>query len=318
VALLEVEDLRVRFRDEAGTSEPVKGVGFSLAAGEILGIVGESGCGKSLTLLGLMGLLPPGAAAKGEATLAGEDLLSMSPTRLRQARGSELAMVFQDPMSSLNPYLTVGRQVGEVLEVHRGMGRGEARARAAELLEQVHVPDAKDRLDRYPHELSGGMRQRVMIAMALACEPRVLLADEPTTALDVTVQAQILELFREIRDRLGTAIVLVTHDLGVVAALCDRVGVMYAGRMVEEAPAGPLFTSPAHPYTRGLLESVPDPDGRPARGIPGVPPDPRAAIAGCPYEPRCPSRLDRCAEARPILEARGEGRRVACHLEAGG
>jgi len=316
MALLEVEALRIRIRDEAGTSEPVKGMDFRLEAGEILGIVGESGCGKSLTLLSLMGLLPPGAEVSGSAMLAGEQLLSMSPARARRLRGAELAMVFQDPMSSLNPYLTVGRQVGEVLEVHREMGRAQARARAAELLELVHVPDAADRLDRYPHELSGGMRQRVMIAMALACEPSVLLADEPTTALDVTVQAQILALFREIRDRLGTAIVLVTHDLGVVASLCDRVGVMYAGRLVEAAPAGALFARPAHPYTRGLLESVPDSSGRPARGIPGVPPDPHLAFAGCAFEPRCPSRLERCAEARPLLEDRGDGRRVACHLEA--
>ena len=315
--ILAVEDLRVRIRDERGASQPVAGVDFSLESGEILGLVGESGCGKSLTLLALMGLLPPGAKVAGSALLGGRDLLELAPAEHRRVRGAELAMVFQDPMSSLNPYLTVGRQIAEVLEVHRCFGKADAWRRAGELLEQVHVPDASDRLHRYPHELSGGMRQRVMIAMALACEPTVLLADEPTTALDVTVQAQILALFREIRDRLGTAIVLVTHDLGVVAAVCDRIGVMYAGRMVESARADALFAAPAHPYTRGLMAAVPDPRGGVARGIPGVPPDPRRAVGGCPFEPRCVSRMDRCSAERPLPRIAPDGRTVACHLDDG-
>jgi oligopeptide transport system ATP-binding protein len=317
VPILAVEDLRVRIRDERGASQPVAGVDFSLESGEILGLVGESGCGKSLTLLALMGLLPPGAKVAGSALLGGRDLLELAPAEHRRVRGAELAMVFQDPMSSLNPYLTVGRQIAEVLEVHRCFGKADAWRRAGELLEQVHVPDASDRLHRYPHELSGGMRQRVMIAMALACEPTVLLADEPTTALDVTVQAQILALFREIRDRLGTAIVLVTHDLGVVAAVCDRIGVMYAGRMVESARADALFAAPAHPYTRGLMAAVPDPRGGVARGIPGVPPDPRRVVGGCPFEPRCVSRMDRCSAERPLPRIAPDGRTVACHLDDG-
>lgn len=317
MAVLDVRSLAVRLETDEGSFTPVAGVDFAVAPGEILGIVGESGCGKSLTLLALMGLLPAGGSARGSACLGERDLLELGPADLRKVRGAEMAMVFQDPMSSLNPYLTVGRQVTEVLQAHGKLSGQDAAGRARELMEQVHVPDAAQCLERYPHQLSGGMRQRVMVAMALACEPRVLLADEPTTALDVTVQAQILALFREIRDRFRTAIVLVTHDLGAVAAICDRVAVMYAGRIVETAPVDQLFAEPRHPYTRGLLASVPDPAGGAVRGIPGIPPDPRHPLGGCPFEPRCPVRTDVCADLRPLLEPCGEGRMVACHVEVG-
>jgi len=315
MSVLTLHNLSVRIRRHGLQSAPVAGVDLEVGEGEILGIVGESGCGKSLTLLALMGLLPPGAAASGSAVLAGRELIGASAADMTNVRGAELAMVFQDPMSALNPYLRLGVQVGEALEAHRGMARAEARDAAEALLRAVHFPDPGVALTRYPHQFSGGMRQRATIAMALACGPRVLLADEPTTALDVTVQAQILALFRELREATNTAIVLVTHDLGVLAALCDRVAVMYAGRIVESAPVDELFARPLHPYTRGLLDSVPGSAGAPAKGIPGVPPDPRDPAPGCAFEPRCAWRLERCLLERPALTPRDGARHAACHLE---
>ncbi|HEY6029676.1 MAG TPA: ABC transporter ATP-binding protein, partial [Gaiellaceae bacterium] len=268
-ALLDVRDLSVRFETDDGTTHAVDRVSFTLAPSEVLGIVGESGCGKSVTTMAMLRLLPPTAVVGGRALFEGTDLLKASPAHLRRVRGREIAFVFQEPMTSLNPVFTVGRQIGEVLREHLGLSKRAARDRAVELLDLVHIPAPARRVDEYPHQLSGGMRQRVMIAMALACDPKILIADEPTTALDVTIQAGILDLMREVRERLGTAIVLITHNLGVVADIADRVAVMYAGRKVEEASVEELYAAPQHPYTIGLLGAVPRAGATRLQEIPG-------------------------------------------------
>jgi oligopeptide transport system ATP-binding protein len=305
--VLDVHDLRVTFRTDHGTVKAVDGVSFTLARGETLGLVGESGSGKSVTNLALMGLVPapPGKVEATHVRVGGRDLAQLTARQIRRIRGNEVAMIFQDPMTSLNPLLTVGRQLTEVLEVH-GRARGRAARRlAAAGLADVGIPEPEQRLAQYPHELSGGMRQRVMIAMALLCEPKVLLADEPTTALDVTIQAQILELMQRLQQRHGTAILLVTHDLGVVAGMADRVHVMYAGRLVETAPTAALFAAPRHPYTVGLLGSVPRLAGDPSArllAIPGQPPDLAALPNGCAFRERCSFATERCTTDQPPLE----------------
>jgi peptide/nickel transport system ATP-binding protein len=313
--LLEIEALRVDFTTRGGVLRAVRGVSLSVMPGETLGIVGESGSGKSVTAQAAMGLVAaPGAIAGGDIRWKGRSLLATDERGYaRGVRGREMAMVFQDAMTSLDPLFTCGQQIKEVLRRHLGYDRATARVRARELLELVGISAPERRLDQYPFELSGGMRQRVMIAMALACEPALLIADEPTTALDVTIQAQILELLQELQARLGLAIVLITHDLGVVAGLCRRVAVMYAGRIVEEAPAEALFDRPAHPYTMGLLRSTPRLDRSETRmvAIDGQPPDLRDPPAGCAFAPRCPARVPAC-DADPALSEVGAGRRAAC------
>jgi oligopeptide transport system ATP-binding protein len=316
--LLTVEDLRIRFRMRRGTATAVDGVDFAVRRGEVLGIVGESGSGKSQILLSIMGLLAGNGAATGRVRFEGQDLLALDRRGLDRLRGSAMTMIFQDPMTSLNPYHRIGAQLTEVLIRHQGMRKREAWDKATGMLDRVKIPDPAKRMKLYPHELSGGMRQRVMIAMALLCNPRILLADEPTTALDVTVQAQVLDLLRDLVRELGTAVILVTHDLGVVAEMCDRVLVLYGGKVMEAAPVGPLFASPAHPYTRGLLDSTPNLEGAEGelRVIPG---QPRAAAAGdlpgCPFAPRCSRKVEACTAAMPpLLPAGGGGDRVvACH-----
>ncbi|PTR02948.1 oligopeptide transport system ATP-binding protein [Paraburkholderia sp. GV068] len=326
--LLEVKDLSVRFtRREGAPVDAVQRVSFSLEAGRTLGIVGESGSGKSQTVMAMLGLLAGNGKVSGEARYRGDNLLAMKESELNRIRGNRIGMIFQDPMTSLNPFLTIERQMTETLQLHRKMTRREARRRAVEALESVRIPDAPRRIGMYPHEFSGGMRQRVMIAMALLSEPEILIADEPTTALDVTVQAQIIELLRELNRERGTAIILITHDMGVVAGLCDDVMVMYAGQTVEQASAAALFAAPTHPYTRGLLNALPrltsddisdsgdSDDGRPLQTIPGNPPLPGEIVAGCAFAPRCTYCTDVCRESRPSLVAADgypEARR-ACH-----
>ena len=306
MALLEVRDLRTTFRTRHGDVRAVDGVSFDLAAGETLGLVGESGCGKSATATSLMRLLPPPPAATSTGTVLfdGTDLLALRPAEMRRLRGNDIAMVFQDPMTSLNPVMPVGRQISESLRLHLRSSRREARDRTIELLNLVGIPMAADRLGDYPHEFSGGMRQRVMIAMALACDPKVVLADEITTALDVTIQAQILDLLKELTERLRTAFVLITHDLGVVARMAHRVNVMYAGRIVEQGPAAAIFANPRMPYTWGLLQSVPRlEEKRRERLVPieGQPPDLSRPITGCRFQPRCRYRQEICALREPDL-----------------
>jgi oligopeptide/dipeptide ABC transporter ATP-binding protein len=319
--LLEVTDLDVKFFTRRGVAHAVRGVSFYVDRGETLGLVGESGSGKSVTTQAVMGLTElPGKVTGGDVKWKGESLLHGgrhdrdAEHRLRDIRGKELALVFQDPMTSLNPLFTVGTQLGEVLRRHMGMTKKQAAERSVELLDLVGISFPRQRVKQYPHEFSGGMRQRVMIAMALACEPELLIADEPTTALDVTIQAQILELVADLRDRLGLAVLLITHDLGVVAGLCDRVAVMYGGKLVETAPADELFASPAHPYARGLLNSTPRLDVVLPRliAIDGAPPDLLHPPRGCPFAPRCPIALPRCSEEMPPMLDYGEHRRVAC------
>jgi len=314
--LLSVEDLRVEFWTSRGTVYAVNGISFDVAAGETLGIVGESGCGKSVTSLALLGILSrAGRVTSGSALLGDRDLLKLADEQLRKIRGREIAMIFQDPMSSLNPVLTIGRQIREALETHFGMERRPADRRATELLEQVGIPSARARLEDYPHQFSGGMRQRAMIAMALACEPKLLIADEPTTALDVTIQAQILDLLREIVSERDTSMILITHDLGVVAGICERVHVMYAGTFVETGSADQVFASPRHPYTFGLLQSVPrlDTGRRQAlRPIAGSPRNMLSPPDSCPFAPRCPNRIQVCTEVLPELEPVEQGHRIAC------
>ncbi|HEV8322015.1 MAG TPA: ABC transporter ATP-binding protein [Myxococcota bacterium] len=313
--ILTVEGLKTYFDTEDGVLKAVDGASFALRRGMTLGLVGESGCGKSVTNLSIMGLVPtpPGRIAGGQILFHGEDLLKKTEDEKRAIRGRQISMIFQDPMTSLNPYLRVSRQITEVLELHLGLGRAAARARALELLEQCGIPDAAARMDDYPHQFSGGMRQRVMIAMALACRPEVLLADEPTTALDVTIQAQILELIRKMQQEMGTAVVLVTHDLGVVAGMADEVAVMYAGRIVEHGSARDLFKHPTHPYTQALLGSVPrlDQKGR-LRPVDGQPPDLTQLGADCSFRPRCEFAEERCVAYPPTFEVRhattGSGR----------
>jgi oligopeptide/dipeptide ABC transporter ATP-binding protein len=307
MGLLSVEDLVVRFRTHDGTIHAVNGVSFALEEGERLGIVGESGCGKSVTSLAIIGLLPKpaGRIEGGHVLFGGRDLVALAEDALREIRGREIAMIFQDPMTSLNPVLTIEEQMVETVQAHRRVTREEARARAIELLNMVGIPKPETRLKSFPHQFSGGMRQRVMIAMALALEPKLLIADEPTTALDVTIQAQVLELLKQLTEASGTALILITHDLGVVAGMTNRVNVMYAGFILETAPTDELFARPSHPYTIGLLHSVPRVDEREAEElipIEGRPPDMRAAPVACPFAPRCAWRLAECWETNPSLQ----------------
>ena len=314
--LLEVEDLRVEFSTRRGTVYAVNGISFAIAPGETLGIVGESGCGKSVTSLAILGLLAGnGRVRSGRALFEGRDLIRLKDRALRGIRGREIAMIFQDPMTSLNPVLTIGRQIRETLETHFDMNRKEAEARAAELIDRVGIPSAKARLRDYPHQFSGGMRQRAMIAMALACEPKLMIADEPTTALDVTIQAQILDLLRELVAEEDAALILITHDLGVVAGMCERVNVMYAGMFMETGSAEQLFGAPRHPYTLGLLQSVPRLDlGRRARlhPIEGSPPNMLHAPSACPFQPRCRYEVDLSSREVPQLLEIEPGHKVAC------
>jgi peptide/nickel transport system ATP-binding protein len=316
MSLLAVEDLSVRFDTDDGAVHAVDRLSFTLEPGEVLGIVGESGCGKSVTAMSLLQLLPQTASVSGRAEFDGIDLLSASGARLRRIRGREIAFVFQEPMTSLNPSFRIGNQLGEVLRRHLGLGRAAARERAVELLDLVRIPVPERRVDEYPHQLSGGMRQRVMIAMALACDPKILIADEPTTALDVTIQAGILDLMRDIRSRLGTAIVLITHNLGVVADIADRVIVMYAGRKVEEAPVHELYAHPQHPYTIGLLGAIPRPGGANGQGrlreIPGRVPSLAELPTACAFAPRCPRADDQTRSERPELRTIRPSHLVAC------
>ncbi len=318
MALLEVRDLEIRFHTDDGEVRAVNGLSFRLERGETLGIVGESGSGKSQAVLGLMGLLADNGRLRGSVRFDGEELTRLPRNALARLRGRRIAMVFQDPLSALNPHLTVERQMTEVLTRHEGMGRRAARRRAIEMLEAVQVPDAARRIRRYPHEFSGGMRQRVVIAMALLCRPDLLIADEPTTALDVTVQAQVLRLLRDLQQRFHMSILLITHDLGVVAGLSDRVLVMYAGRACEEAGVRELFHHPRHPYTLGLLQSVPrldTPAGEPLRAIPGSPPSLLQLPAGCAFAERCPRARPACRETPPAMREIAPGHHLACHLE---
>ena len=314
--LLRVEDLRVQFWTTRGTVHAVNGISFEIGRGETLGIVGESGCGKSVTSLAILGILSrAGRVASGRALFDGRDLLALDDAQMRKIRGREIAMIFQDPMSSLNPVLTIGRQIREPLETHFDMERDAADRRATELLDQVGIPSARLRLKDYPHQFSGGMRQRAMIAMALACEPKLLIADEPTTALDVTIQAQILDLLRELVSERDTALMLITHDLGVVAGMCERVNVMYAGTIVESGAARQIFEEPRHPYTLGLLESIPRLDigaRQKLRPIPGAPRNMLSPPASCPFAPRCPNQIAVCLEHLPPLEPVEAGHRAAC------
>ena len=314
--LLSVENLRVRFWTQRGTVHAVNGISFEIAAGETLGLVGESGCGKSVTSLALLGILPrAGRIASGTARFGDRDLLKLSDGELRRIRGREIAIIFQDPMTSLNPVLTVGRQIREPLETHFGMDRKAAEMRAAELLDQVGIPAARSRVNDYPHQFSGGMRQRAMIAMALACKPKLLIADEPTTALDVTIQAQILDLLRALVVDTGMALILITHDLGVVAGMCERVNVMYGGMFMEAGAAQDLFSRPRHPYTLGLLQSVPRLDAsrhEKLTPIEGAPRDMLSAPRACPFQPRCRYEVEQSRQEVPQLTEIEPGHFVAC------
>ena len=316
--LLSVRDLHTSFDTDEGLVRAVDGVSFEIAEGEILGLVGESGCGKSATSRSLMDLIqPPGRVTDGEVVFQGEDVLGMTHEELRQIRGQDISMIFQEPMSALNPVFDVGWQVGEPLRVHEGLSKQESRSRAAELMSRIGIPSAEDRVDDYPHEFSGGMRQRAMIAMALACEPNLLIADEPTTALDVTIEAQILDLIGELNDELGMAMLLITHDLGVVAEVCDRVAVMYAGRIVEYGDVEDVFTDPRHPYTKGLLDCVPDPreDEADLEPIGGQVPDLTDPPDGCNFAPRCPFAVDGCEQVDPRLRRVDHDHYSACIWE---
>jgi oligopeptide transport system ATP-binding protein len=321
--LMEVKNLVTRFYTQEGVVYAVNDISYTLNEGETLGVVGESGSGKSVHSLAIMGLIPnpPGKIEGGEVIFRGRDLLKLSSEEMRLVRGSEIAMIFQDPMTSLNPVLTVGSQITEALKLHMGMNNKEARARAAELLSLVGIPDAERRLDNYPHQFSGGMRQRVMIAMGLSCNPKLLIADEPTTALDVTIQAQIIDLVKRLRDEFKMAIVWISHDLGVVAGLADNINVMYAGTIVERGPVEQVFADTRHPYTLGLLQSLPRLDAAEQRliQIEGSPPDMRNPITGCPFAPRCPYRLEKCWTDTPPLEpvpGDASGKHLmACHVD---
>jgi oligopeptide transport system ATP-binding protein len=318
--ILDVQGLETTFKTPDGIIHAVNGVSFGLKEGETLGVVGESGCGKSVTMLSILGLVssPPGKIIGGKAVFGGHDLLKMSNEEIRHVRGAQIGMVFQDPMTSLNPVLTIGRQLEEPLTWHTGMTKKQASERAAELLSTVGIPNAKERLNDYPHQYSGGMRQRVMIAMALACSPQILIADEPTTALDVTIQAQIVELVKRLRDELGMAIIWITHDLGVVAGLAQRVIVMYGGAIIEEAPVRELYANPQHPYTIGLLESLPRVDQKKETrlySIEGMPPVLYQKPAACPFAPRCKWVMERCWNEKPPLLEVGPDHRAACWVD---
>ena len=318
--LFNVQGLETRFRTREGYVHAVNGVSFHLKEGETVGIVGESGCGKSVTVMSTLRLIPtpPGKVVAGQALYQGKDLLKMSDEEIRHIRGSQISMVFQDPMTSFNPVLTIGRQVAEPLEIHNGMSRQQALERAAEMLKMVGIPNAKERLNDYPHQFSGGMRQRVMIAMALICTPQVLIADEPTTALDVTIQAQIIELIKRLRDELGMAIIWITHDLGIIAGLAKRVMVMYGGYIIEEAMVKDLYAHPQHPYTIGLLGSLPRMDQTEHRrltSIDGLPPTLLEKPNYCPFAPRCTYAVDHCWNENPQLLAVGADHTVACWVD---
>ncbi|MGW3324324.1 ABC transporter ATP-binding protein [Streptomyces virginiae] len=319
--LLEVRDLHVEFKTRDGVAKAVNGVNYSVAEGETLAVLGESGSGKSVTAQAVMGILdmPPGRIAGGEILFKGKDLLTMKEEQRRKIRGAEMAMIFQDALSSLNPVLSVGAQLGEMYEVHRGMSRKDAKGKAVELMDRVKIPAAKERVGDYPHQFSGGMRQRIMIAMALALEPSLIIADEPTTALDVTVQAQVMDLLAELQHELNMGLILITHDLGVVADVADKIAVMYAGRIVEAAPVHEIYKAPAHPYTRGLLDSIPrlDQKGQELYAIKGLPPNLVAIPPGCAFNPRCPMAQAVCRTDVPPLYRVTESpveRTSACHF----
>ncbi len=318
--ILDVQGLETTFKTPEGVVHAVNGVSFGLAEGETLGVVGESGCGKSVTMLSILRLIasPPGKVEAGKAIFSGQDLLKMSNEEIRHVRGAQIGMIFQDPMTSLNPVLTIGRQLEEPLILHIGMTKNQARERAAELLTMVGIPNAKDRLNDYPHQYSGGMRQRVMIAMALSCSPQILIADEPTTALDVTIQAQITDLVKRLREELGMAVIWITHDLGVVAGLAQRVLVMYGGLIIEESPVRELYANPEHPYTIGLLGSLPRVDEA-ERGklfsIEGSPPVLYQKPNACPFAPRCKWALEHCWNENPPLLEVGPNHRAACWVD---
>ena len=320
MALLEVKDLKTRFFTEDGVVHAVNGISYDLDEGASLGIVGESGCGKSVSVLSLMRLIPepPGKIVGGEVIFEGRDLMKIDIDEVRQVRGNKIAMVFQDPMTSLNPVLTIGRQIDEALELHMGMDKRQARKRTIELLEMVGIPEAANRADDYPHQFSGGMRQRVMIAMALSCNPRILIADEPTTALDVTIQAQIVDLVKRLRDNIGMAIIWITHDLGIVAGLAEKLIVMYAGYIVERASVKDVYADPRHPYTIGLLGSLPRLDETRKRrlySMRGLPPDLIDLQPGCPFAPRCDYVIDRCWEETPLLQPVTLNHEIACWVD---
>ncbi|WP_156725891.1 ABC transporter ATP-binding protein [Streptomyces apocyni] len=316
--LLDVRDLYVEFRTRDGIAKAVNGVNYSVSAGETLAVLGESGSGKSVTAQAIMGILdmPPGKITGGEIIFQGRDLLPLKEEERRKVRGAEMAMIFQDALSSLNPVLSVGDQLAEMFIVHRGMSKKDARAKAVELMDRVRIPGARERVGQYPHQFSGGMRQRIMIAMAMALEPALIIADEPTTALDVTVQAQVMELLAELQRELNMGLILITHDLGVVADVADKIAVMYAGRIVETAPVHEIYKAPAHPYTRGLLDSIPrlDQKGQELYAIKGLPPNLTAIPSGCPFHPRCPRAQDICHTDDPPLFRVSEERRSACHF----
>ncbi|MER6308233.1 ABC transporter ATP-binding protein [Streptomyces sp. NPDC001657] len=317
-ALLDVRDLKVEFRTRDGVAHAVNGVSYRVAPGETLAVLGESGSGKSVTAQAVMGILdsPPGRVTGGQVLFHGRDLLTLRKDERRRIRGAKMAMIFQDALSALNPVLSVGAQLAEMFTVHRGTSRKEARGRAVELMERVGIPAARARVGDYPHQFSGGMRQRIMIAMALALGPDLIIADEPTTALDVTVQAQVMDLLAELQRELTMGLILITHDLGVVADVADTIAVMYAGRIVETAPVHALYRAPAHPYTRGLLESIPrlDHKGRRLHAIRGLPPSLTAIPPGCPFHPRCPLAQDVCRTDPPPLYEAGPDRASACHF----
>ncbi len=316
--LLTVKDLRTYFETEDGTVKAVDGISFNLKQGQTLGIVGESGSGKSVANLSLMRLIPdpPGRIVSGSITFDGRDILTLSPREVRRIRGKRIAMIFQDPMTSLNPFMRVSKQMMEVTRLHLGHTKKQARAHAIEMLDHVGIPDASERVDSYPHEFSGGMRQRVMIAMALSCQPELLIADEPTTALDVTIQAQILELIKTSKSETGASVILITHDLGVVAGMTDHIIVMYAGKVFEQAPTSELFERPGNPYTRGLLRSVPDPTDEQGSlyQIPGLPPDLAHLPAGCPFAPRCERAEDICRRDSPPFVQLTREHYSLCHF----
>jgi oligopeptide transport system ATP-binding protein len=318
--ILDVRGLKTQFFTQDGVVSAVSGISYTVDESETVGIVGESGCGKSVGVLSVMRLIPqpPGKITAGQVLFGGRDLLKVSEDEMRQVRGNKISMVFQDPMTSLNPVLTISRQMTEGMELHLGLDHQQARARAIELLDMVNIPKAKDRIDDYPHQFSGGMRQRVMIAMGLSCNPQLLIADEPTTALDVTIQAQILDLVRDLKQQIGMAIIWITHDLGIVAGLADKVLVMYAGYIIESAPVKDVYADPRHPYTLGLLGSIPRLDAeKKAKLTPieGLPPDLIDPPPGCPFAPRCRFAIEKCLEQNPPLETVGLNHQAACWVD---